>query len=136
MLPWPRACSTKYFLPQKPRTPCRLIARLEGRTAHKRYACDLVEILHATTKIMDTSKHGNSQEYLRKILKPVQTLDIYGALLEAFSSNAPAINHFVYAFLRRVAQCPLEGASRCPLTPSTRRLLEVHPTHRSLRTQA
>jgi hypothetical protein len=101
----------------------------------KRYACDLVEILHATCKIMDSSKHGNSQEYLRKILKPVQTLDIYGALLEAFSSNAPAINHFVYAFLRRVAQCPLEGASRSPLTPSTRRLLDrVRPC--SLRTQA
>ena len=30
-------------------------------------------------------KHGNAQEYLRKILKPVQTLDIYGALTGGFS---------------------------------------------------
>jgi len=90
----------------------------------KRYACDLVEILHATTKIMDTSKHGNSQEYLRKILKPVQTLDIYGALLEAFSSNAPAINHFVYAFLRRVAQCPLEGLNE---KPSSEKITTLEP---------
>ena len=74
-----------------------------------------MEILHATTKIMDTSKHGNAQEYLRKILKPVQTLDMRGALCSrAFSSNAPAINHFVYAFLRRVAQCPLEGMQEKP----------------------
>ena len=36
----------------------------------KRYACDLVEILHATTKIVDSSKHGNAQEYLRKISSP------------------------------------------------------------------
>jgi len=103
-----------FFAPEAADPLHSLLREWKAGQHTKRYACDLVEILHSTCKVMDASKHGNPAEYLRKVLKPTQTLDIYGALLEAFASNAPAVNHFVYAFLRKVAYCPLEGMQGKP----------------------
>ena len=85
---------------------------------------------------MDSSKHGNAQEYLRKILKPVQTLDIYGGFtggvfFERAGDQPLRLRLSAARGAVPVGRCVAVSSHAIDATPARSR-----ETHRSLRTQA
>ena len=131
----------KIFLAADTVDPLYSMLQAWGPGKHtKRYACDLAEIVHVSCKVLDRDDAANATDaglkrfdlaqYLYKLLKQPNTMDLYAALLEGYASNAPHVNHFVYAFLRRVAMLPIRDVRAGPGSKS----FQLPPTSAEIKT--
>lgn len=87
----------------------------------KRYATDLVEIVHVTLKLID-----DVQPYVARLAVPA-ALDLYASLLECYKDNSPTLNHYVYTFLFRLARTPLDAKASSSVAPNSATIATLEP---------
>ncbi|KAJ1455705.1 hypothetical protein M885DRAFT_519416 [Pelagophyceae sp. CCMP2097] len=135
-----RGMLAKLFEGADPLDPLPALLRSWKPAKHtKRFACDVAEVVHVTTKLLEpaVSSLDVPREallrteayvaYVRRLATPA-ALDLFAALLEAYRENADVVNHYAYSFLTRVARAPLaDGTGASSVTPSSSKINSLEP---------